>query len=111
MPCAKLFLSLFLNIIYTPFGVHKLSPFEIITEHPKHLAPASFEPQLIKGNILQIPNAEGFYKNNHVLVMHSSQFALGTLGITPCNLKILFIRKDTCRKILTLIRKAPIRYY
>ena len=53
MPCAKLVLPIFLNVRYTPFGVHKLSPFEIITEHPMHLAPASFEPQLIKGNILQ----------------------------------------------------------
>ena len=53
MPCAKLVLPIFLNVRYTPFGVHKLSPFEIITEHPMHLAPTSFEPQLIKGNILQ----------------------------------------------------------
>lgn len=36
------------------FGIHKLILFEITVGQPMHLAPASFDLQLIKGHILQV---------------------------------------------------------
>ena len=57
------------NLRSTPFGTHKLSLFEIVTGYPMHLAPASFDPQLIKGDILQY--CKGLIvsiKDNHVLL-------------------------------------------
>lgn len=72
MPCTKALLSVFLNLRPTPFGLHKLSPFEIVAEHPMHLVPASFEPQLIKGNILEYSKGLiASIRNNHVLVEQS----------------------------------------
>ena len=43
-----------LNLRSTPFGTHKLSLFEIITGFPMHLAPAAFNPQLVKGIFFNI---------------------------------------------------------
>lgn len=40
----------------TPFGIHKLSPFEVVIGHPMHLAYASFELQLPKGDAHQCCN-------------------------------------------------------
>ena len=62
-----------------------------------HLAPASVDPQLMLGEILQ----HSIYlivsiKNNHVLVeqfFHTMPLAETILSITVCNLEILSIGK------------------
>ena len=41
-----------LNLRYTPFGIYKLLPFEIIIGHAMHLAPDSFDPLLINWDTL-----------------------------------------------------------
>ena len=41
------------NLRFTSFGTNIISPFEIVTGCPMHLTPASFDPQLVKGEILQ----------------------------------------------------------
>lgn len=71
IPWAKALL-LVLNLKSIPFGIHKFSSFEIVAEHPMHLAPSSFETQLIKGNIFQyFKTPITFIKNTHALVEQS----------------------------------------
>ena len=71
-PWPKALPLVFLKLRATPFVTHKLSPFEIITGHPMHLAPASFDSQLIKGDIFQ--HRKGLIasiESNHILVEQS----------------------------------------
>ena len=61
IPWPETSLFLLLNLRSTPLGTHRLSP-----EGPVHLAPASFDPQLIKGNGLQYGKGiTASIKNNH----------------------------------------------
>lgn len=48
IPQLKTLPLLLLNLSCTPFGTHRLSPFEILTGCPIHLAPASLDSQLVK---------------------------------------------------------------
>ena len=58
-----------LNLTSTPIGIHKLSPFEIVTGCPMHLTLASFAPELIKREMFQYcKGLMASIKNNHVLV-------------------------------------------
>ena len=60
------------NLRSIPFGTRKLPPFEIITGHPMHLAPATFDPQLIKGDMLQYGKGLiASVENNHALAKQS----------------------------------------
>ena len=66
----KALLLVLLNLRSTLFGTHK--PFEIIPGCPMHLAPASFGPQLIRGDRLQY--CKGLItctKNNQALAEQS----------------------------------------
>ena len=49
---SKALLLILLNLTSIPLGTRKLSPFEIVTGHWKHLDPASFHQKLIKEEIL-----------------------------------------------------------
>lgn len=42
-----------LNLRSTPFRTHTFLPFEIVTGHPMYLTPSSFDPQLIKREMVQ----------------------------------------------------------
>ena len=66
-----------LNLTSIPFGIYKL--LEIVTVYPMNLAPAYFDPQLIKGKELQYCKCVmASIKNNHVLVgQFFSHHALG----------------------------------
>ena len=65
----KALLLVLLNLRSTPFGTHKLLPFEIVIRYPIQLAPISFDSQLILGGILQYwKGLISSIKNNHVLV-------------------------------------------
>ena len=69
IPWPKALQFILLNLRFTPFRTHKLSPFEIVTEFTMHLAPASSDPQLKKGEILQyFKGLIASIKNNRVLV-------------------------------------------
>lgn len=48
IPRPKTLPLLLLNLSSTPFGTHRLSPFEIVTGCPIHLTPASLDSQLVK---------------------------------------------------------------
>lgn len=68
IPQPKIFLLVLLNLGPVPFRIHKLSPFEIIIGQPMHLVPASFDLQIIKGDIFQF--CKGLIKsidNNNAL--------------------------------------------
>ena len=52
----KALLLVLLNLSLIPFETHKLLAFEIVTGHTMPLTPASFDPPLIKGEILQYCN-------------------------------------------------------
>ena len=68
IPWPKALPLVLLNLRSTSFGTHKLSSFEIVTGHPVHLTPVSFDPQLIKGDIIQYyKGLNASIKNNHVL--------------------------------------------
>lgn len=49
----KLFLLVLPSLRPVPFRIHKLSPFEAIIGQPILLAPASFDPQVIKKDLFQ----------------------------------------------------------
>ena len=113
IPWSKALLLVLLNRRPTSFGT--FTPFEAVTGCPVHLAPASSDPQLIKREILQYcKGLIASIKNNHVLVsnlfrVHS--WEMKTLNITPCNLEISSIGKDTSRRTLfNLAGKPAIRY-
>ena len=53
IPWSKVLLLFFLNLRSTHFWNPWILSFEIVTGHPMHLALDSFDPQLIKGEILQ----------------------------------------------------------
>ena len=56
-----------LNVRFTTFTTKKLSPFDTIMGHTMHLAPAPFDMQLIKGDILQYHKGLiASIKNNHL---------------------------------------------
>ena len=72
IPWPKALLLVLLNLRPTPFGTYELSPIEIVTEGPMHLALACFDPELIKGEILQYcKDLLASIKNNHILVEQS----------------------------------------
>ena len=61
-----------LNLRPTPFGTHELSPTGIVTGCPMQLASASFDPQQIKGKVVQYcKGLIASIKNNLVLVEQS----------------------------------------
>lgn len=65
----KALLLVLLSLRSSPFWTHTLSPFEIVIRCPMHLAPASFNPQLIKGERLQYCKVlVASIKNNYALV-------------------------------------------
>lgn len=53
IPWPNALLLVLLKLRSTPFGVHKLSPSEVITGCPMHLTPAGLDLKLIKGDIFQ----------------------------------------------------------
>lgn len=77
-----------LNLTSIPFGIYKL--LEIVTVYPMNLAPAYFDPQLIKGKELQYCKCVmASIKNNHVLVDQSFQMApLGDKDLKCHNLQL-----------------------
>ena len=86
-----------LNLRSTPFGIHQLLPFDIITGHPMYLALASFDPHVIKGNILQYcKSLTTSIENNYALVEQSFYSTLlgdKDLKHHSYNLEILSTRK------------------
>ena len=61
-----------LNLISTPFEIHKLSPLEIVIGCPLYLTPTSSDPQLIKGEKLQCwRGLIASIKKNRALVQQS----------------------------------------
>lgn len=81
-----------------------------------HLAPASFNPPLIKRGILQ--GCKGLIasiENNYALVEQSFNSAFPgnkTSNTILCNLETLFTGKDTPKKTpSSLAGKAPISYH
>ena len=77
-----------------------------------HLAPASFDSQLIKGEILHY--SKGLISSiKMIMLRYSNLFMVSpremkTLSITPCNLEIQSTGKDPSRRTLT--GETPIRY-
>ena len=68
IPWPKALPLVLLNLRFTPFGAHKISPFEMVIGFPIHLAPSSFDSQLTKGEILQhYKGLIASIKNNHAL--------------------------------------------
>lgn len=53
VPCKKFSLYLFLSLRSTHLAKHSLSPCELITTHPMHLVEGTYEPALLKGDILR----------------------------------------------------------
>ena len=114
IPWPKALLVVLLNLRSTLFGTHQISPFGTVTGCPMHLAPASFDPPLLKGKILQ------YYKDlvasitdNHRAFFSPCIPGKGrkTLSIILCQLEILSIGKGTSMKTpFNLAGKAPIRY-
>ena len=77
-----------------------------------HLAPASFDPQAIKGEIVQYCRGlTASIKNHHALIAQSfSQCTLGkvkTVSITPSNLEISSTGKELSYTSLQSPYQAP----
>ena len=53
IPWVQILLLVLLSFRIAPFVAFKLSPFEIVTGHPMHLASASLDTQRKKGGIFQ----------------------------------------------------------
>ena len=69
IPWPKALPLVLLNFRPTTCRTYKFSSFETVTGFPMHLAPASFDPQLIKGQILQYcKGLIAFIKNNYTLI-------------------------------------------
>lgn len=79
------------------------TPFEIIAECSTHLSPASFDFQLIKGDIRgYCKDLIASVESNHAFVEQSFHSVLQgdeKSNTTLCNLGILFPGKDTSKKI------------
>ena len=114
IPWPKALLVVLLNLRSTLFGTHQISPFGTVTGCPMHLAPASFDPPLLKGKILQYcKDLVASITDNHRAFFSPCIPGKGrkTLSIILCQLEILSIGKGTSMKTpFNLAGKAPIRY-
>ena len=71
-----------------------------------HLALASFDPQLIKGEILQYyKGLIASTKNKHILTVHPQEKK--TLSITSCNLEIHLLEEHPQKNSLQILWKGP----
>lgn len=104
IPWPKTLLLVLLDLRCTPFGTHIFSPFETVTGYSMYLAPAVFDPHLIKGKLfhyfkdLMASIKITMFLQSNILTVHSQE--MKNLSITPGNLKISSIGIDTSRRTL-----------
>lgn len=95
LPWPKALLLVLLNLRSTPFGKHRLSPFEIITGRPLRLDQGLYEPAPLKGDVLiYCKELIRALKTHSQLVeqpFHSALLERKIYNVAISDLEILFI--------------------